>query len=116
MGYQTASTGDVESVVDEEYGGMWFLKEPLETSELGVTILELEPGARGMEHDESGSGQEEVYVCVDGEATFEVGDDTVTVGENEAIRVDAGTTREVFNRGDERVKLVIAGAPTSADA
>ncbi|GGL52344.1 cupin domain-containing protein [Halocalculus aciditolerans] len=116
MAYQTASASDVESVVDEEYGGMWFLKEPLEASELGVSVLELEPGARGMEHDESGTSQEEVYVCVDGEATFEIAGDTVTVGENEAVRVDAETTRQVFNRGEERLRLVIAGAPTSADA
>lgn len=114
MAYQTASASDVESVVDEEYGGMWFLKEPLETDHVGVSILELEPGARGMEHDESETRQEEVYVCVDGEATFEVDDETVTIGENEALRVDAETTRQVFNRSDDRLRLVIAGAPTSA--
>jgi mannose-6-phosphate isomerase-like protein (cupin superfamily) len=111
MGYQTASTADVESVVPEEYGGMWFLKDALDTSEIGVTILELEPDAKGKEHDHSGDGQEEVYVCVDGRIDVEFADGTVALGENEAVRVDPGETRQLHNRGEERARLVLVGGP-----
>jgi hypothetical protein len=27
MSYETASTDDVDSVIDGEYGGMWFLRD-----------------------------------------------------------------------------------------
>jgi mannose-6-phosphate isomerase-like protein (cupin superfamily) len=111
MAYDTASTSDVESVIPEEYGGMWFLRDALDCENLGVTLLELEPDAKGKEHDHADEGHEEVYLVVEGELTAEVDGDTVTIGEGEALRVDPGTTRQLFNRGDERVRVAIAGTP-----
>jgi len=111
MGYQTASTADVDSVIDAEYGGMWFLKDALDTEELGLTIMELEPGAKGKPHDHDADGQEEVYCVVAGEVEVDVDDDTVTLGEREAVRIETGETRQIHNRGDERAMLVLAGAP-----
>lgn len=111
MGYDTAARTDVESVVPEEYGGMWFLKEALDTTELGVTVLELEPGAKGKEHDESGTGQEEVYYVVEGTVDIDLDGETETLTGGEAIRLDPGQTRQIHNRGDERATLVLAGAP-----
>jgi len=111
MGYQTAAKTDADSVIPEEYGGMWFLKGPLESDHLGVSVLELEPGAEGQEHDETGSGQEEVYYVVQGEVDVELGERTVTLSSDEAIRLDPDTTRKLHNRGDERAKLILVGAP-----
>ncbi|MFD1562477.1 cupin domain-containing protein [Haloarchaeobius amylolyticus] len=113
MGYDTAAKIDPESVIDEEWGGMWFLKEPLATDELGITVLELEPDGKGMEHDETDSGQEEVYYVVEGTVDIELpdADETVTLESDEAIRLDPDETRQIHNRGDERVKLVLVGAP-----
>lgn len=111
MGYATASKSEVESVMPEEYGGMWFLKEALDTEHLGVTVLEMEPGAKGKRHSHEGDGQEEVYVVVEGEVTVDLGGDAVTLGGGEAIRIDPGTERQIHNDGDVRAKLVLAGAP-----
>ena len=111
MGYDTASTTDVESVVPEEWGGMWFLREELAADHLGVTILELEPGGKGKEHDETGTGQEEVYLVVDGSVEVDLAEETVSLDAGDAIRLDAGERRQIHNRGDERAKLVLAGAP-----
>ncbi|MFD1645723.1 cupin domain-containing protein [Haloarchaeobius litoreus] len=109
MSYTTASTDDVDSVVPEEYGGMWFLRDALDTEALGVTVLELEPGAKGKEHDHADDGQEEVYVVVAGEVAIDLGNETVRVGEHEAIRLSADQTRQIHNDGDERARLVLAG-------
>lgn len=120
MSYTLAAAADVESVMDDDYGGMWFLRDALATEDLGVTILELEPGARGKEHDHAHDGQEEVYVCVRGvvDVDFDGGDDeggeTVRLSENEAVRVSAGQTRQLQNRGDERAKLVLVGTAPEA--
>jgi len=111
MGYQTASTDDVESVMDPEYGDMWFLKDALDTEDLGLTVLELEPGAKGKPHDHADEGQEEVYYVVEGEIDVDVADGTVTLGETEAMRIDAEETRQLHNRSDGRARLVLAGAP-----
>ena len=115
MDYETASTDDVESVVPEEYGGMWFFREPLGCENLGLTLLELEPGGKGKAHDHD-DGQEEVYLVVDGTVTMELGDsedttEEVTLKSGEAIRVGPATRRQLHNRSDERVRLAIAGAP-----
>lgn len=113
MGYDTVAKTDPESVIDDEWGGMWFLKEKLGTEELGISVLELEPDGKGMEHDESDSGQEEVYYVVEGTIDVDLADadETVTLEADEAIRLDAEETRQIHNRGDERAKLVLVGAP-----
>lgn len=113
MGYDTAVKTDPESVVPEEWGGMWFLKEELGTEELGISVLELEPGGKGQEHDETDTGQEEVYYVVEGAVEIELpdADETVALETDEVIRLDAEETRQIHNRGDERTKLVLVGAP-----
>ncbi|ELY47618.1 cupin domain-containing protein [Natronorubrum sulfidifaciens] len=113
MGYDTASKTDPESVVPDEWGGMWFLKDELGTDHLGVSILELEPGGKGKAHDETESGQEEIYYVVAGTAEIELrdGDETVVLEEDDLIRLDPDESRQIFNRGDERAKLVLIGAP-----
>jgi mannose-6-phosphate isomerase-like protein (cupin superfamily) len=111
MGYQTASPADVASVMDAEYGGMWFLRDALGASELGLTIVELEPGTKGKPHDHEGDGQEEVYCVVEGSVTVKFDDESVTLTEDEAVRIDPGETRQLHNEGDEPAKLVLAGAP-----
>jgi len=111
MGYDTAAKTDPDSVIDEEWGGMWFLKDALATDELGISVLELEPGGKGMEHAEADSGQEEVYYVVAGTVDIELpdADETVTLETDEAIRLDPEETRQIHNGGDERAKLVQSG-------
>ena len=117
MAYETASTDDIDSVVPEEFGGMWFFREPLGCENLGMTLLELEPGGKGKPHDHADEGQEEVYLVVDGELTVGVGGEEGapeaerTLSEGEALRVDAETHRALSNEGDGRVRVAIAGAP-----
>ena len=112
MGYKKASTEDVDSVVPEEYGGMWFLRDALETERLGISVLELKPDAKGKEHSHEHDGQEEVYIVVEGTVDVDLTDrdETVTLREENALRLDADETRQILNRGDERAKLVLAGA------
>jgi quercetin dioxygenase-like cupin family protein len=111
MGYDTAHRSEADSVVPEKYGGMWFLKDVLDASELGLTVLELEPDAKGKEHDHSGDGQEEIYYVVDGTVDIELDDETVSLEGGSAIRLDPDQTRQIHNHGDQRATLVLAGAP-----
>jgi len=111
MGYQRASVGGVESAVDAETGGMWFLKDALDTDNLGFTVLELGPGQHGMEHDHAEDGQEEVYFVVEGEAEVSLDDGTVSLEADQALRLDPEETRQLRNPGDSPVRLVLVGAP-----
>ena len=111
MGYETASTAEVESVMPEEWGGFWYLKDPLDTRYLGVSIMELEPGGKGKAHDERDTGQEEVYCVVEGRVDVDLDGETVTLGPNEALRLDPEERRQIVNRGDEYARLVLVGGP-----
>lgn len=113
MGFDRAAKTDPNSVVPEEYGGMWFLREELNTDQLGFTVLELEPGGKGKEHDESATDQEEIYYVVDGTITVDLAEETVQLSADEVIRLDPDETRQLRNEGETRAKLVLAGAPLS---
>lgn len=113
MGYEVTQKTAVDSVVDEEYGGMWFLRDELGADVLGFTVLELEPGGKGKEHDETASGQEEIYYVVEGTVDVELADETVTLTRDEVIRLDPSERRQLHNRGEQRAKLVLVGAPRS---
>lgn len=116
MDYSTASADEIDSVVPEEFGGMWFFRDALDCENLGVTLLELEPGGEGKPHDHADEGHEEVYLVVDGELTVELGSEdeagtTEALTAGEAIRVTPDTWRHLENRGDDRARVVIAGGP-----
>jgi mannose-6-phosphate isomerase-like protein (cupin superfamily) len=111
MGYTTASTDDVDSVVPEEWGGMWFLRGALDCENFGITLLELEPGGKGKPHDHAPDGQEEVYFVLEGRLDVALDDETVSLAANEAIRVDPGQHRQLHNRGEVRNRVVIVGSP-----
>jgi mannose-6-phosphate isomerase-like protein (cupin superfamily) len=115
MGYDIAAKTDPESVVPEEFGGMWFLKNELNATTVGLTVLELERGGKGKAHDESTTGQEEVYYVVSGTVAVHLDGETVSVGPEEAIRLDPDQRRQIENTGDERATLVLAGAPLDRD-
>jgi quercetin dioxygenase-like cupin family protein len=110
MGYSKASTADVDSLIDAEYGGMWMLRDALDCGNLGISLIELEPDAKGKPHDHAEDGQEEVSLVVDGELDVELDEETVTLGSGEAVRVSPDQRRQLVNRGDERVRAVLVGA------
>ncbi|WP_332898928.1 cupin domain-containing protein [Haladaptatus sp. CMSO5] len=110
MGYKKSTPDDVDSLIPEEWGGMWMFRNSLKSEVVGLSVMELEPGGKNKPHDHESDGEEEVYCVVDGEVTITVGGNAVTLGENEALRVDPGEHRQIENTGDERARLVIAGA------
>lgn len=55
--------------------------------------------------------QEEVFVVLEGTATFETEAGDVAVGASEAVRFGPGEFQRGWNRGDERVVALAFGAP-----
>jgi quercetin dioxygenase-like cupin family protein len=104
--YAVANYADVESVG----GGLHFLRDALGCENLGISVIDADPGWEGKPHDHAESDHEEVYLLVEGTATVHVGDDTVTMTRGDAIRVAPDTERQVV-AGDEGALLVVAGAP-----
>jgi hypothetical protein len=70
-----------------------------------------EDGTLIGEHDEAGSGQEELYVVVDGHATFEVDGETVDAPAGTFVSVPPGSRRKAT--GDGTV-LAVGATPGEA--
>lgn len=106
MGYTKTNYTDVEPVAE----AMYFLRDPLDCENLGVTVVDCEPGWTGKEHDHTEEGEEEVYVLVEGEATVVVEDDEVEMEEGDALRIPSDATRTIEN-GEVESQFVLVGAP-----
>ncbi|MFC6725620.1 cupin domain-containing protein, partial [Halobium palmae] len=93
MSYTKVNYRDVDPVGD----GLHFLRDALDCEELGVSVLDAEPGWEGMEHDHDDEGEEEVYLLVDGEATVTVDGEDVEMTAGDALRIPPGATRAIEN-------------------
>ncbi len=92
------------------------LGRALQAEELAVNHYELEPGdAFGFGYHRH-PDQEEVFYVIEGEATFETEDGTVSVGAGEAVRFAPGEWQLGRNEGDESVVALALGAPADASS
>lgn len=105
MGYNRTSYDAVEPRAP----GMYFLRDALGCSDLGVTVLEAKPGWEGREHDHNEDDHEEVYLLVSGHVTLTVDGDDLELSSGDAVRVDPASTRQLTF--DEKSTMVIAGGP-----
>jgi mannose-6-phosphate isomerase-like protein (cupin superfamily) len=106
MGYTKVNYTDVEPVAE----GMHFMRDELDCSNLGVTVIDCDPEWTGKEHDHGDNGQEEVYVLVDGGATIEVDGENVAMDPGDAVRVSSESRRQIHN-DDTPSTFVVVGAP-----
>jgi len=95
---------------DELEGTVKKVRKALGVTAFGVNYFDLPARAEGLEHNETRSNQEEVYVYVKGSGRLRLGDDEIEVREGVAVRVDPEVTRQPI-AGDEGLAWVAIGAP-----
>lgn len=86
------------------------LSDQLGTTDVAINHYRLDPGARiaGLHMH---TDQEEVFVVVEGTATFETLDGRIDVDDGEAIRFAPGEYQSATNDSDDDVRLLALGAP-----
>jgi quercetin dioxygenase-like cupin family protein len=89
-------------------------RRKLIAQELGASAIRLnrfdnQPGQEGKEHDESGSGQEEIYVPVEGSGAIRIGEDEIPLEPGRFVLVTPDETRQVV-AGPEGLAYVVVGA------
>ncbi len=85
------------------------LAKQLGASALSARLWRIEPGQASTKHRHR--TQEELYVLLEGEGRIRIGDEVLTLGEGDALLVEADTVRQPFNdTGSEQLWLVV-GAP-----
>jgi quercetin dioxygenase-like cupin family protein len=91
VGYSVVNVEDIEGAGPG--GAARFVRRELGCEAFGINWFELPPGAEGIEHDESGSGQEEVSVVVAGSGRWRVDGEDVPVRVGSFVRFDPESTR-----------------------
>jgi mannose-6-phosphate isomerase-like protein (cupin superfamily) len=107
MAYRALDVTDIEA---EREGRLRRVRVALGLSAFGINHIHLPPAGDGKEHDESPTGQEEVYFVLEGGGTMAVDGDVVELKPNRYVFVPPGTTRQV-HAGTNGITYICVGAP-----
>lgn len=89
-------------------------RRKLIAQEVGASAIRLnrfdnQPGQEGKEHDERGSGQEEIYIPVEGSGFIRIGEDEIPLEPGRFVLVTPDETRQVV-AGPDGLAYVVVGA------
>ncbi len=91
MGYSIANVDEIEGAGPS--GAVRFVRRELGVEAFGINWFELAPGAEGLEHDETATGQEEVSVVIAGSGVWRIDGKEVPVRTGTFLRFDSETVR-----------------------
>ena len=105
----------VESSTFAEESTRRGLTSHLGTTDIAINQYQVAPGDGLPGGLHTHMDQEEVFVVLDGEATFETMDGKITVSESEAVRFGPGEFQSGKNESDSTLSVLGLGAPRDSD-
>jgi quercetin dioxygenase-like cupin family protein len=100
---------------DLERTGNWLLvRRSLGVDSFGMNLVEIAPGERIPEHDETGRDQEEVFLVLEGSPSLVVDGREIETPAGTFARLDPHLSRTVVNHGDEPAAVLIISAPRTS--
>jgi uncharacterized cupin superfamily protein len=97
---------------DMETAGNWLLvRRALGLQAFGINMVDIAPGERIPEHDETGRDHEEVFLALSGDATIVIDGEEHELPAGSFARLDTHVARTVANNGSETIRVLIASAP-----
>lgn len=84
-------------------------RKALGTSAFGFNLVEIDPGGQIPEHDEAGSGQVELYVILDGEATLRIDGEDHAAPAGTFASIEPPASRTILNRSEGPVTAMLIG-------
>ena len=99
----------------DELPGLWdgfarLVREGLDITAFGVQVMNLPPDYETKSHDESDSGQQELYVALKGSGWVVIdGGERLALDEEHMARVDAGVGR-VLASGPDGCRVLCVGS------
>jgi uncharacterized cupin superfamily protein len=88
----------------------WMLaRKALGTEAFGYNLVEIGPGGQIPEHDETGSGQVELFIILEGEAVMRLGGEEHPAPAGTFASIEPPTSRTILNRSDSAVTALLIG-------
>lgn len=88
----------------------WLLaRKALGTEAFGYNLVEIAPGGQFPEHTESESGQVELYLILEGEATMRLDGEDHPAPAGTFASIEPAATRTILNRSEAPVTAMLIG-------
>lgn len=88
----------------------WLLaRKALGTASFGYNLVEIAPGGQIPEHDESGSGQDELYAILEGEAVLVIDGEEHPAPAGTFASIGPAVSRTILNRSGAPVTALLIG-------
>jgi quercetin dioxygenase-like cupin family protein len=84
-------------------------RKALGTSAFGFNLVEIGPGGQIPEHTEAESGQVELYVILEGEATMRLDGEDHPAPAGTFASIEPAAERTILNRSEETVVAMLIG-------
>ena len=84
-------------------------RKALGTSDFGFNLVEIDPGGQIPEHDEGGSGQVELYIVLEGEATLRIAGQEHPAPAGTFASIEPPPSRTILNRSAAPVTALLIG-------
>jgi uncharacterized cupin superfamily protein len=115
------STEPIAAAAIEDLPQLWdgfakLVRTGLGIRAFGVQIMDLPPGHVTESHDESDTGQQELYVALRGSGAVVAGERRLPLDAEHLVRVDAGVGRVLTGGPDGLRVLCVGGVPGAAYA
>jgi quercetin dioxygenase-like cupin family protein len=107
MGYALVDVGEIPYV----WGTFKMVRHHLGATAFGFAQIDFPPSKIGSEHDETASGQEEVYLTLSGGGTLVIDGETVEMKPGRYVLVPPEAKRRPAAGADGMSFLVIGGVP-----
>ena len=105
------------AVAQTPYGRWAALNAPLGLDALGVNAIDADPGEHlDIAHDETHSGQEELYVVLSGRMRITVGGESIEAGPGTAIAVPDPAAQRDYEALEPGTRMLAIGAQPSGGA
>ena len=112
-GYSAKSIDELPTLWD---GFAKLVRAGLDITAFGANIMDLPPDYSTKAHDESESGQQELYVALRGAGSVDIGEERHPLDADHLVRVDAGTSRALSSGPDDSARVVPASTRTRCSA
>jgi mannose-6-phosphate isomerase-like protein (cupin superfamily) len=107
-GYSAKSIDELPTLWD---GFARLVRPGLEITAFGANIMILPPDYSTTSHDESESGQQELYVALQGSGSVDIDSERLPLDADHFVKVDPGTDRVLSSGSDGLRVLCIGGVP-----